>query len=71
MFTLFSFFNKKLNKTTDVLTFVSNIEKKINKDERYCDIMLSAETLYKDAIKNKYNPGSSLKDFKIVSCRHH
>ena len=46
---------KKQNKITDVLTFVSNIEKKINKDEKYCDIMLSAEILSKDAIKNKIN----------------
>ena len=46
---------KKNNKTTDVLTFVSNIKRKINKDEKYCDIMISAEILTKDAIINKIN----------------
>ena len=45
----------KQNKITDVLTFVYNIKKKINKNEKYCDIMLSAEILAKDAIKNKIN----------------
>ena len=45
---------KKQNKITDVLTFVYNIKKK-NKNEKYCDIMLSAEILAKDAIKNKIN----------------
>ena len=46
---------KKQNKITDVLTFVYKIKKKINKNEKYCDIMLSAEILAKDAIKNKIN----------------
>ena len=46
---------KKNNKITDVLTFVSDIKRKINKDEKYCDIMISAGILAKDAIKNKIN----------------
>ena len=46
---------KKQNRITNVLTFVSSVEKKINKYEKYCDIMLSAEILSKEAIKNKIN----------------
>ena len=46
---------KKHNKITDVLTFVSNIKRKINKEEKYCDIVLSAEILAKDALNNKIN----------------
>ena len=44
---------KKNNKITDVLTFVSNIKRKIHKEEKYSDIMLSAEILAKDALNNK------------------
>ena len=46
---------KKQNKITDVLTFISNNKKKINKNEKYCDIMLSAEIAARDAKKNKIN----------------
>ena len=46
---------KKNNKSTDVLTFVSNIQKKNNKKETYCDIMFAAETIAKDAKQNKIN----------------
>tara|TARA_B100000029_G_scaffold488054_1_gene544176 strand:+ start:1266 stop:1730 length:465 start_codon:yes stop_codon:yes gene_type:complete len=46
---------KKINKSTDVLTFVSDIQKKDNKKEKYCDIMFSAETIAKDAEQNKIN----------------
>ena len=46
---------RKKNKSTDVLTFVNSI--KINKNiyETYCDIFFSAETIKKDAKKNKLN----------------
>ena len=51
----FNRFFKKRNKITDVLTFVSFKEKKINKNGKYCDIMLSAEISARDAKKNKIN----------------
>ena len=43
---------KKNNKSTDVLTFILNV-KKNRVIEKHCDIMISAETLTKDAKKNK------------------
>ena len=46
---------KKHNKITDVLTFISNNKKKLNKNEKYCDIMLAAEISTRDAKKNKIN----------------
>ena len=46
---------KKINKTTDVLTFVSTF-KKINYNKtKYCDIFFSAETIKLDSRKNKIN----------------
>ena len=46
---------RKKNKTTDVLTFVNFIKNNKNKDETYCDIFFSAETIKKDAKKNLLN----------------
>ena len=44
---------KRLNKTTDVLTFVST-HKNINYNKtKYCDIFFSAETIKLDSKKNK------------------
>ena len=43
---------KKNNKSTDVLTFISNRKIKENKKEKYCDIILSIETILKDSKKN-------------------
>ena len=46
---------KKINKTTDVLTFVSAF-KKINLNKtKYCDIFFSAETIKLDSLNNKIN----------------
>ena len=45
---------KKQNKFTDVLTFISNI-KKNSVIEKHCDIIISAETAFKDAKKSKKN----------------
>ena len=46
---------KKINKTTDVLTFVSTF-KNINYNKtKYCDIFFSAETIKLDSRKNKIN----------------
>jgi len=46
---------RKKNKTTDVLTFVNSIKNNKNINETYCDIFFSAETIKKDAKKNKIN----------------
>ena len=46
---------KKINKSTDVLTFVSEIKNKIKNIEKHCDVMISAETLSCYAKKNKIN----------------
>ena len=43
---------KKINKSTDVLTFVSNLNIKNKKKQKHCDIILSAETITKDAKRN-------------------
>jgi|TARA_B110000438_G_scaffold290797_1_gene326979 probable rRNA maturation factor len=43
---------RKKNKTTDVLTFVSNLNLN-KKKKKYCDIFISAEVLKNDAKKNK------------------
>ena len=43
---------RKKNKTTDVLTFVNLIKNNKNKNELYCDIFFSAETIKQDAKKN-------------------
>ena len=46
---------KKINKTTDVLTFVST-SKNINYNKtKYCDIFFSAEIIKLDSKKNKIN----------------
>ena len=46
---------KKINKTTDILTFVSTL-KNINYNQtKYCDIFFSAETIKLDSKKNKIN----------------
>jgi len=39
---------KNINKTTDVLTFVSKIKYKNKKELRYCDIIFSIGTIKKD-----------------------
>ena len=46
---------RKKNKNTDVLTFVNFIKNNKNKNETYCDIFFSAETIKKDANKNLIN----------------
>jgi len=43
---------KRINKSTDVLTFVSKINTGSTKEERYCDIFFSIETISKDAKNN-------------------
>ena len=40
---------RKINKSTDVLTFVSNVNINMQKPRKICDIFLSAETILKDS----------------------
>ena len=44
---------KNTNKPTDVLTFISTIDFKNKKKEKYCDIIFSIETIMKDSKENK------------------
>ena len=46
---------KKINKTTDILTFVSTFENTDYNKTKYCDIFFSAETIKIDSKKNKIN----------------
>ena len=46
---------KKINKTTDVLTFITKSKNKHYVNDTFCDIFLSGETLKKDAKKNNIN----------------
>ena len=46
---------KKINKTTDILTFVSTFENIDYNKTKYCDIFFSAETIKLDSKKNKIN----------------
>ena len=43
---------KNKSKTTDVLTFVSNIKNNNYNRDIFCDIFFSAETIDRDAVKN-------------------
>ena len=51
----FNNYYKNTKKTTDVLTFVSEINKNNSVIEKHCDIMISAETALKDALELKEN----------------
>ena len=46
---------RKKNMTTDVLTFVNTLHSGNLKNETYCDIFFSSETIKKDAKKNLIN----------------
>ena len=46
---------RKINKPTDVLTFVSELKIKNQKIKKICDIFVSAEMVKLDAIKDKKN----------------
>tara|TARA_Y100000590_G_scaffold345274_1_gene394932 strand:+ start:1172 stop:1636 length:465 start_codon:yes stop_codon:yes gene_type:complete len=61
---------KKVNLTTDVLTFVSKQEIKSKKKEKYCDIFFSIETIKKDAKKNKIEFYTHLTHLIIHSFLH-
>ena len=46
---------RKINKATDVLTFISKSKNNKMNDEVYCDIFFSAETIKKDSKRNLIN----------------
>ena len=46
---------KKKDKSTDILTFISEIKNKNEKNEKHCDIILSANAAIKDAKNNNIN----------------
>ena len=46
---------KGVDKTTDVLTFVSSFKYICLDKTKYCDIFFSSETIYLDSKKNKIN----------------
>ena len=46
---------KKINKSTDVLSFSSELKISYGTLNKYCDIIVSSETLNADSIKNKIN----------------
>ena len=43
---------RKVNRPTDVLTFVSKLNMKNKKEDRHCDVIFSIETILNDAKKN-------------------
>ena len=61
---------RKINKPTDVLTFVSDIKIQNNKHKRLCDIFFSAETIMMDAKKCKINFYDHLTHLVIHSFLH-
>ena len=60
---------KNINKSTDVLTFVSRLNYN-KKEERYCDIIFSIETILNDAKKNNINFYNHLTHLIIHSFLH-
>ena len=58
------------NKITDVLTFVSEVNLPNEKKKKFCDIILSANTIKNDAIKNKIAFYSHLTHILIHSFLH-
>ena len=61
---------KNINKSTDVLTFVSRLNLNNKKEERYCDIIFSIETILNDAKKNNVNFYNHLTHLIIHSFLH-
>ena len=61
---------RKMNKSTDVLTFVSEINIKKQKKQKICDIFISAEIIKKDALKNNISFYNHLSHLLIHSFLH-
>ena len=61
---------KNNNKPTDVLTFVSKVYRKKNKKEKYCDVVISIESIKRDIIKNNIDFYDHLTHIIIHSFLH-
>ena len=61
---------RKINKTTDVLTFISDIDINSKNKQKECDILLSAEIIIQDSKKNKINFYDHLTHLIIHSFLH-
>ena len=61
---------RKVNKPTDVLTFVSKLNMKNKKEDRHCDVVFSIETILNDAKKNNVNFYNHLTHLIIHSFLH-
>ena len=61
---------RRVNKATDVLTFISDLKIKKQKHKKFCDIFLSAETIIKDAEYNNINFYDHLVHLVIHSLLH-
>tara|TARA_Y100000590_G_scaffold95231_1_gene108016 strand:- start:3921 stop:4391 length:471 start_codon:yes stop_codon:yes gene_type:complete len=61
---------KKINNSTDVLTFITKTNFNNKKEERHCDIVFAIETIYNDACKNKIDFYNHLTHLIIHSFLH-
>ena len=61
---------RKINQSTDVLTFVSKLSMKNKKEDRHCDVVFSIETILNDAKKNNVNFYNHLTHLIIHSFLH-
>ena len=61
---------RKVNKPTDVLTFVSKLSMKNKKEDRHCDVVFSIETILNDAKKNNVNFYNHLTHLIVHSFLH-
>ena len=61
---------RKKNKSTDVLTFISEVKIKNKKKQKICDIFLSAEMITKDAQNNDVSFYNHLTHLLIHSFLH-
>mgnify|MGYP001192038627 CR=1 FL=1 len=61
---------KKINKPTDVLTFVSKLHFRNKKKEKHCDIIFSIETIVNDAKNNNIDFYNHLTHLIIHSFLH-
>ena len=61
---------RKINKATDVLTFISDIDVNSKNKQKECDILLSAEIIIQDSKKNEINFYDHLTHLIIHSFLH-
>ena len=61
---------RKIKQTTDVITFISEVNINKVKKQKICDIFLSAQTIKKDAIQNQISFYNHLSHIIIHSFLH-